>query len=354
GSRRLRREAAGDGGQLDPGSVGAKFVDHLPGGLRDQLHGLYRRGGVVGNREVQRWRGGCHQIGRQVLQIIVDLRVGVGETRVTIHGGVDCTHRAVGGGWAVAERADYHPRRGKQRRAGGSGFGAALVPLHLEEEIPRRGDTLDIDGGVVHAVAEGNALPGSRGVVNSGQRGEQRRIGDIPPGKGRAGGNIRQEDQAVIAFPRGQSGDQVRPHGGFQTGGATGRRRAAPSRRLVGPIGLHGARRVFVGDTVARGQEVRLEAVIASRQERARTEDVVAVIHERDLRHAAQAALPIGVTVGVEFAEVRGVLRGRGGVERGARLVGNRADRERRLEFARRAGRRLVFHDRRAGVHGGA
>lgn len=77
-------------------------------------------------------------------------------------------------------------------------------------------------GGVARAFAEGNPLPGARRVVNTGQRGEVWRVGDIPTGEGRAGGRVLQQDEAEIAIGDGATREQVAAHGGFQTG-STGR-----------------------------------------------------------------------------------------------------------------------------------
>ena len=60
--------------------------------------------------------------------------------------------------------------------------GSIIITVFGDAIVPRGGSVwlgtlleffkaLDIDGGVAHAIAEGNALPGARGVVNSGQRG---------------------------------------------------------------------------------------------------------------------------------------------------------------------------------------
>ena len=133
-----------------------------------------------------------------------------------------------------------------------------------------------------------------------------------------------------------------------------GGRRASAGRSLVAPIGFDGTRGGLVIDAMAGGQEVGLEAVVAGGEQGARAENLVAVVHEGDLPHAAQAAVPIGVAVGIEFAEIRGVLLAGGGVERGPRLVRNGADGEGRLEFTGGAGRGLVFHGNRPGEYGGA
>src|ERR1022692_3709541 len=64
--------------------------------------------------------------------------------------------------------------------------------------------------------------------------------------------------------------------------------------------------------------------------------------------------MPVWVAVDIEFAIVRGIFRGDRGLRGGTRLVGNSADDEWRLEFARGIGGGLVFHRHRAGGHGRA
>ena len=69
-------------GKLDPGRVGAQFVSELSRGLGGQAKRLGSRCGVAVNREVQTGAVRLHRRRRQILQVVLQVLVGVGEPAI--------------------------------------------------------------------------------------------------------------------------------------------------------------------------------------------------------------------------------------------------------------------------------
>ena len=92
---------------------------------------------------------------------------------------------------------------------------AAPVVQNLKVHVAGRGVSFHFDALIRRAQPEGDALPGGRRMMDSGEPGRERGVARVPSGEGHAGGNVLQKDEAEIALGRSTAGDEMRTSSRF-------------------------------------------------------------------------------------------------------------------------------------------